>query len=117
MKEIGYSLIDTIEKHAKTMGSPYLETINAQRQKLYHSDQTPSAQIISKSTTSCYQPWLLQQSKTHHQRLLKYRIPNVTQLNLQQQAIHSQASQKDLEKHDCCDIETYIESYYRLNKL
>ena len=115
LKEIGYSMIDLIEKHAKAMGSPYLEAINLQRQKLESVEHTPSAQIISQSCTS-YQAWLMQQSQKHYQSLLSYKIPEAIYSHLQHEAKQSQTAQKHLEQNDYGDIENYIKDYYRLNK-
>jgi len=115
LQEIGYYLIDLVEKHAKAMGSPYLEAINLQRQKLESVEHTPSAQTISQSRTS-YQAWLMQQSQKHYQSLLSYKVPEEIYLHLQHEAKQSQTAQKHLEQNDYGDIENYIKHYYRLNK-
>lgn len=110
-QDIGYYMIDTIEKYAKKMGPDYLMAIDLQRQKLEKVEYTPSAQIMTQSKKS-YHSWVIEQSKKHHQSLLSYKISEQVSLYLKQQARESQALQNVLEQDVCCDIEDYIKYYY-----
>ena len=78
-----------------------------------HVAQTPSAQIISQMQRSSYQAWVLSQSKSHTQKLRDYQLDQQVENQLTQQAKASLLAQEKLEQGDCCDIETYIEHYYK----
>ena len=113
-QEVGFHMLDLIEKYSRTMGSSYLEAIDLQRKKLENVQDTPSAQILSKSCTS-YQDWFMKESQKHHKSLIAYKIPKTAYLYLQNEAKESQMLQKNLEQKDSNDLETYIKKYYSSN--
>ncbi|WP_119344305.1 glutamate--cysteine ligase [Facilibium subflavum] len=113
LADTGHTLLNQIEPIAKEMGQAYEDAVLAQRVKLDNLQMTLSAKILQQVTPGNYHKWAIEQSNKAYQLLVNYSIPNEIKHKLHQQARDSINAQKALEQSDCCDIETYIQHYYK----
>ena len=111
---VGYAheLLDNISSVAEFMGSEYLQAVELQKKKVDDVSLTPSAQIVAQIGDS-YPNWVLTKSKQYSQNFRNNILDKQVEYQLAQQAKDSLLEQEKLEKGDCCDIEAYIEHYYK----
>lgn len=116
-------LLDQIGLCAQTLDSAlgdgrYSQSVAAQREKILHTDATPSARILAhlKSSGMSYQDYALEQSTAHAQRLRKTGLNPAERALAVKQAEQSLIDQASLEAGDTEDFDEYVARFHRALK-
>ncbi|WP_239986756.1 glutamate--cysteine ligase [Fastidiosibacter lacustris] len=112
LKEMGIRQLELIAKIAQQMGNDYEQAVATQLGKIEDSNKTPSAQVMKFRETD-YLGTILDLSQTHTQNLKSIQLNEIEKKAFHDQAQDSIQKQLELEQADCCDLDTYIDHYYR----
>jgi glutamate--cysteine ligase len=96
----------------------YAQSVSAQREKILHSEATPSARILAdlKSSGVSYQDYALKQSSAHAQTLRQVGLTAAERALAFKQAEQSLKDQEALEAGDTEGFDEYVARFHRALK-
>ncbi|CAM3959494.1 glutamate--cysteine ligase [Bordetella muralis] len=115
----GHELLDQIAPYAALYdqalgGDAYARALQAQRDKLDHADETPSARLLSDLRDSglSFHDYSLRLSRQHADTLRAQPLPADVAATYAEAARQSHAEQAHLEQSDTVDFDTYVAYYH-----
>jgi len=119
----GHELLDHIAPYAALYdqalgGDAYTRALQAQRDKLDHADNTPSARLLSDLRNSglSFHEHALQLSRQHADNLRAQSLPADVSAAYTEAAGRSHTEQTRLEQSDDVDFDTYVARYHEALK-
>ncbi|CAM3835182.1 glutamate--cysteine ligase [Bordetella tumulicola] len=115
----GHELLDQIAPYAALYdqaigGDAYARALQAQRHKLDHADDTPSARLLSDLRDSglSFHDYSLQRSRQHADTLRAQPLPSDVAAAYAEGVTQSRDEQARLEQNDEVDFDTYVAQYH-----